>query len=138
MPTSGWKGKLEYSKDSGSTWTEVAHVEAASPSLPNEEHNNSVFGDEGERRNIGRLDMTISVDLVFDMTDTTHQDMFNAVRDRSEWDWRVYPDRDNGSNSFECTGKVFDPDGDFSGGSNNTVSLEVRNSDGSKWTLNTA
>lgn len=135
MPTAGWKGKLEYSTDSGSTWTEMEMVQNANPNLPVAEHNDSVFGDEGERRNMGRFDATFDVSVLFDLAEATHTEgILDAVRDEDEYPWRVYPDRNTSTHYFQATCKVFDLSGDISGGSNNTASFSVKNSDGNKWT----
>lgn len=136
MATAGWKGKLEYSTDSGSTWTELAEVTSGNPSTPIAELMASVFNDEGEARIHGRYDFTIDVESQLDMSDSTHQAIINAARDESEYPWRIYPDRNTTTQYFQGTCKVFDLSFDFSGGSVNTMSFQVRNSDGNKWTVN--
>lgn len=133
----GYESEVKIDKGQSGSFVTLAEVQSADVSLPRTQHDVATFGDAGMRKLDGRTDFTLSVELNFDMSEATHQDILDAVRDDDVLvDVEVYPV--SGSTAkLAATCKVGSADPSFSGGSQDTMSVEFANADGAKWSYTT-
>lgn len=138
MADPGYNGEIEIDAGQTTTFEELAHVTNANVDLLRNMIESSEFNQQGVQRTGGRVDFTLSVDINFDLAETSHQSILDAIRNDELVDVRVYPDRGDTSNRITATCRVESHSISIDGGGVVTASVSLANADGSRWAYATA
>lgn len=137
MADSSHNAKIEIDKGQTSSFTELAKVTTSNHDKLLNLIQSTEYGQDGEQRTAGRVDFSLSVDVNLDLTETTHTDLYDALRDGDLIDVRIYPDRDVDT-YVSATCRLASGGTDLPGDGVATESFSFENADGSKWSYTTA
>lgn len=130
---SGYKGKIEIDVNVQSSFTELTKVQSANVSKIIQEIVTSQFNDAGERREYGRSDFALDVDVNWDLGEATHASILDSMLNRQEVAVKAYPDRDVATEYVEAVCRVFSNNSTLDGSDRPRSTISFSNSDGNDW-----